>query len=492
MSRRAGLPHGLFARRAPRGWACVAAMLATFATMVAASPPVESERTWLAGDHHVHSRYSVDWDRRESPPAPVIGGESNHPIPLNAQMASRYGLAWMASTDHGGPNHSKLNLERAYPEVLEARRAVPGLVLFYAMELNSPGADHSSLIVPHGEGEARQLYELESRFDRRDAYPEDPARNTEPKMLEALRYMDAQERKPVVIANHPARSAAGPGRYGLTSPAGLRDWNDAAPEVAVGMEGSPGYQAMTLGRDGKPGRAAARANYRRYPTLGGFDQMTARLGGMWDAFLGEGRRWWITANSDSHAHYTEGGPHFWPGEYSKTYVYAARSHDDVLDGLRTGRVFVTTGDLVSELYVTVAVGNSSAAIGGELEVASGADVRVTIRFCDPDGPNHRGDTPSVARVDLIVGQVLGRAADRNADHNPTTRVLQRFAPGQWQVDGECRVMQALLQDVREPLYLRVRGTNGGELEPAPDVAGENPWDDLWFYSNPVFVMPRRT
>ena len=56
--------------------------------------------------------------------------------------------------------------------------------------------------------------------------------------------------------------------------------------------------------------------------MGGFDQMTARLGGFWDSMLGERRRWWITANSDSHIHWTDGGADFWPGEYSKTYVLA--------------------------------------------------------------------------------------------------------------------------------------------------------------------------
>ena len=33
---------------------------------------------------------------------------------MNAVMARRYGLDWMVSTDHGGPNHSKVNLEIAY------------------------------------------------------------------------------------------------------------------------------------------------------------------------------------------------------------------------------------------------------------------------------------------------------------------------------------------------------------------------------------------
>ncbi|MDP5073200.1 MAG: hypothetical protein NWQ61_04705, partial [OM182 bacterium] len=34
---------------------------------------------------------------------------------------------------------------------------------------------------------------------------------------------------------------------------------------------------------------------------------------------------------------------------------------------------------------------------------------------------------------------------------------------------------------------RLRGTNGEELEPTLDEIGEDPWSDLWFYSNPIFV-----
>jgi hypothetical protein len=33
----------------------------------------------------------------------------------------------------------------------------------------------------------------------------------------------------------------------------------------------------------------------------------------------------------------------------------------------------------------------------------------------------------------------------------------------------------------------VRGTATDLLEPRPDEQGENPWDDLWFYSNPIFI-----
>ena len=79
-------------------------------------------------------------------------------------------------------------------------------------------------------------------------------------MIAALKHMQGLDDPPVVIANHPSRTATAYGVYGLVSPHELRDWNDAAPNVAVGMEGAPGHQASGLKPDGsvKPaGRSAA-------------------------------------------------------------------------------------------------------------------------------------------------------------------------------------------------------------------------------------------
>ena len=42
-----------------------------------------------------------------------------------------------------------------------------------------------------------------------------------------------------------------------------------------------------------------------YVTWGGYDWMTATVGGLWDSLLAEGRPWWITANSDSHTVYLD-------------------------------------------------------------------------------------------------------------------------------------------------------------------------------------------
>ena len=53
--------------------------------------------------------------------------------------------------------------------------------------------------------------------------------------------------------------------------------------------------------------------------------MAAKIGGLWDSMLGEGRHWWITATSDSHVNWRDGGGDFWPGENFKTYVKAGKT-----------------------------------------------------------------------------------------------------------------------------------------------------------------------
>ena len=447
---------------------------------------------WLAGDHHVHSHYSVKWShkggkRPDVPPVPRIAGDAIYSIETNAQKARQFGLDWMVNTDHGGPNHSKLNLERAYPDLVKARRTVDDLILFYGMEFDTPGAEHSSLIIPHTHDEAQHLYELESKFANEDAYPPDPARKTEARMLEALAHMRTHHTPPLLIANHPARSMKD-GAYTKYTPAELRNWHTTAPTVAVGMESAPGHQALAIRPDGSIAPDAPRGGYNSTPTYGGFDILTATLGGFWDSMLQEGRRWWITITSDSHRNWRDGGDDFWPGEYSKTYVYAEKTYDAIIDGLRHGRTFVVTGDLISELYVTAQSSSGETGhIGGTLAIKKGDDVEITVRFLDPDGKNARGDAPSVARVDLIAGDVTGPTADPMDDRNETTRVVLRADRQNWQRDGQYYVINHTLKNVENAMYIRIRGTNTDELEPAQDPRGEDPWSDLWFYANPVFI-----
>ena len=443
------------------------------------------EKSWLAGDHHVHSHFSVGWDFLKNPPTPLVGGDAINPIPINAALGRDHGLAWMVTTDHGGPNHSKINRDQAYPELLKSRKAVPEVIQFYGMELNTPGADHSSLIVPHTHDEQHVLFNLEYSFDKLEAFPLDKTRDTEKKMLAALEIMRQLPAPPVVIANHPSRSARDYGQYGADDPAELRRWNNAAPNVAVGMAGAPGHQGVSLSA-AKILVKSSRGAYGVYPTMGGFDQMTAQVGGFWDSMLGEGRRWWITSNSDFHRHHTQSGFDFYPGEYSKTYVFAEKNHDDILSALRAGRVFVTLGDLVSEVDVTIQGNDRMATMGGELVVDKNGIVQVEIRVRDPAGKNANMDQPAVNRIDLIVGHVGTRLQDLSTNSNHSTRVIHRFSANEWTRAGEYLTMRYDLP-VSESMYLRVRGTNTDELEPEKDLPGENPWHDLWFYTNAVFI-----
>ncbi|MCC7199633.1 MAG: phosphoesterase [Gammaproteobacteria bacterium] len=410
-------------------------------------------------------------------------------------MARSFGLKWMVSTDHGGPNHSRIRHDVAYPVLLESRQQVPEVLQFFGMELDAPAGDHGSLIIPRSDGERAQLRDIEFGFSRKDVFPPDPARDQPERMIGALNFMRAQALPPLLIANHPSRSAKAGQAYGRFDPAEFRDWNDAAPQVAVGMEGSPGHQASTLDASGAVDADGRRGGYNKGPpTMGGFDPTTARLGGLWDSMLGEGRGWWITASSDSHYNWREGGDDFWPGEYSKTYVYARTEYADILDGIRHGRVFVTTGDLVSEVDVTVSGSRSrknKAQIGGLLTLARGEDLIVEIRIRDPAGPNAAGRKPAVARVDVIVGELGGPVASRADDRNPTAHVDRRFTAAKWKRKGEVLTMRHVIHRPRHDLYVRIRGTSTDELEPLPDARAEDPWSDLWFYTNPTRVSLRR-
>lgn len=265
---------------------------------VAMSVAQNTRRRWLAGDSHIHSHWSPGYDRTQTPPKPIKGQDASYSTPINARKAREYGLSWIVTTDHGGPNHSKFNLMHAYAELEESRKIVPEVLQFYGMELNLPAMDHHTLIIPHADDEWRTLFNIESQFDANEVWPPDPARHTEAAANQALLYMKTLRRLPLMFANHPSRSAKGMGVYGLDEPRELRNNNDIAPEVYLGMEGAPGHQAGALAPDGSPKLDASgqptgsRGAYRNpgAPTLGGFDQMTAVVGGLWDAMLGEGRR----------------------------------------------------------------------------------------------------------------------------------------------------------------------------------------------------------
>ena len=119
--------------------------------------------------------------------------------------------------------------------------------------------------------------------------------------------------------------------------------------------------------------------------------MTAKVGGLWDALLGEGRNFWIFNNSDYHQYekqykdasgnyYATQSYDFWPGQYAKTWTYAqSATLHGVVNGMRDGNVFVANGDLINGLRFKVTDVTRSATTGQTLKVAHGQTVSVRFR-----------------------------------------------------------------------------------------------------------------
>jgi hypothetical protein len=450
------------------------ALLAAPAT--AASADLDHGRAWQPGDHHVHSEWSVDWDRSTTPPTPIRGGDSSYSRSRNAAQARHFGLRWMVHTDHGGPGHAAVTRDHAYPALLQARREVPEVIQFNGMEFDVPAGEHASLIIAPGPGERDQLVTIERDYSRGEPLQEG-SRDTHQHMLDALAHMRGLRPLPLMLINHPSRTATGAGQWGEVEPAELHAWHAAAPQVLVGMEGAPGHQATRTER-GLYRNVAA-------PTFGGFDQMTTQVGGIWDQMLAAGRHFWITASSDSHVNVRDGGSDFDPGEYSRTYVWARPEADDILDGVRAGRMFAVTGDLIDALELTVQAADGRGAVGrmgDTVAVTAGTPMRVQLRVRRPDGVNAAGQRPVLQQLQLIVGSGSGN------EQVPGMQT-RRFTANEWRQQGAWYQVTWELPAPAAGGFVRARGSNTDEPAPLADVKGEDPWQDLWFHSNPVFIAP---
>ncbi|KOV65954.1 histidinol phosphatase [Streptomyces sp. AS58] len=479
---------------------------------------------WLAGDHHIHTQYSSDGKYR---------------VVDQVRQGARYGMDWLVITDHGSATHARIGVEKVNPDIQRARAAHEDTLVFQGLEWNIPAAEHGTVFVHPGQNEVSVLKQFETDYDGsvKGAGGNSPA--NEALAVAGLAFLSDQvERRKVkdalMLANHPARR-------GVDSPHEIRAWRDATPvshQIAVGFEGAPGHQAAGLPAPLGPGRARgiydnnpSADSFAGYPlesyrTWGGFDWMTATVGGLWDSLIAEGKPWWITANSDSHQVYADtaarGGGNFdangryddpvyggsiditqgdyWPGYYSRTHVGSdGFSYAAVMDGIRAGRIWVDHGQLLSGLDVRVSGGNRWATLGGALHVRKGTRVTLTAEVALAGGPNWAGFTPTVARVDVIQGDVTGAVADKDTFTAPTARVVKSYEVGK--STGTIRLTYDLGR-VDRPVYVRLRGTDGNRngvgpmgaaVDPAGpvlDVVGDaDPWRDLWFYSNPVWVLP---
>jgi hypothetical protein len=294
------------------------------------------------------------------------------------------------------------------------------------------------------------------------------------KTVEALKWMAQNHRNgSYYVPAHLER--AGPfspdGNFGYNVEH-LRDFNNAAPNVAFGFETQPGHGAAN-------NRGEYQVLRNTFPdgtkvdsvggtTFGGTGVYGGIVGGVWDSLLGEGRNWWFFASSDWH---NRGGfgpddrrssQDFYPGEYQRTYVLSegAMKPQNIVDGLRSGNAYSSSGQLIDRLAFVACASNPGelrssksveamavqaatngttvkhtgcATMGQKLVVVPGAEIVVAVALRDPSGSNYAPysfpnpsllqvginqpvNQPVLDHVDLIRGMVTGLRSPGAADY----------------------------------------------------------------------------
>lgn len=403
--------------------------------------------------------------------------------------------------------------EFQYP-VLEAMSELKQKPLFVAVEQVNPGHEHTDVAVIEGQlpvgggGNGTATAEYEYCFDRGSG---DLSRGGDGERFDCAvpgsdlnEFLDPRGQKLVgaynsgqlghqkslegvkwLGANYPQTSFFIPAhveRAGVFNPAGnngfnvehFRNFNNAAPTVAFGMEGGPGHQASST--------RSYRVNSPGGGTYGGAGYYTAKVGGLWDAMLGEGRNFWIFNNSDYHNRGAFGpdAPQStndqYPGEFNKSYTIAKTdggplTTQAIVDGMRSGNSYYVNGDLIDRMAYVVCKANDKgqheggsvgslkyksaieaaaaagtgfehpecAQQGEKLVVTPGQDLVVYMIMRDPQGTNLSPytmpnpslqqigvsiplNTPVLDHVDLIAGKVTGYIA-------PSSPLYAGPAPG---------------------------------------------------------------
>ncbi|MFN3615079.1 MAG: hypothetical protein ACK4WC_11040 [Rubrimonas sp.] len=239
---------------------------------------------------------------------------------------------------------------------------------------------------------------------------------------------------------------------------------------------------------------------------------------VWDALLGEGRRFSIFASSDWHSRGTFGPfepastAHFWPGEYLKIHAYARgtdggynlRAAREVIAGMRAGNSFSVMGDLISELNWVFCQGTACATMGETLRVnPNGPDVEWFVRLRDPQGVNNSPYTfpnpfllqlgqevplnrPVLDNIDIIRGDITGEIRPNDPRYatnvsNPSVEIFASVFRGDFEVDGEYLIKRGTIpaSSFTNDMYFRMRGTNIPKGTPYTTDEQGNPLSDYY-------------
>jgi hypothetical protein len=445
----------------------------------------------------------------------TIGGNNEIGVPTWNESGI-FGSAILGDEVSGGRNMWRWQSVRdySYPFIARFNEVNATTILsIQGLEWNPPGHEHSSAAVITGQfdggNNASAMAQFEYMFDNNDSDKTGGAEqgwvkstlSGHAKSMEAAEWLQKNHRyTSYLVPAHPERQ----NRWTV---ADYRDLNDVAPDVFVAFESIPGHQSSSSRGSYGDGAYGGR-------THGGAGVQSGVIGNVWDAMLSEGRRFWLVANSDFHSL----GGDYYPGQYQKTYIaMKERTAQGFVDGLRSGNLYTVHGDIIDRLEFSA--GNATM---GQTYTTDGNSVKVRILVRDPETNNNNVYTsltnPSLDHIDLIAGKMRDKVEKGTSEYSngeyADVKVIARFdskggvkdAAGitstKWEDLGGGLKLVEYTVAIEGDTYFRLRGTNHGlgvvgetdaNGNPEVDVNGnslEKAFEDLWFYSSPVFVRVR--
>lgn len=530
----------------------VALSLATIMLMQNTMPLLaknNEEGKWMSGEYHTHTTQSKDAGEKITTTEHILdvafkeadftseswSQAATWELPTQTTDADGAAFDYLVLANHLRPSfrnpdgktqdlafYQGLQQEINKVKVLQEEGKYEDKLIFSGFEWDMLGLDHAAvgIIAPNEEQMIEGIKEFEYRYSKEtkdtyftneetEKYGKRYNENIKENTFHAIGWLKENYPDSYVLINHPARKNGGESELKIED---IRRMNDIAPNIVFGFEGILGNQMSN------DGRGESKEVY------GGADGMLAEVGGMWDALLGEGRRFFTFANSDFHFKVRKdptGGSYsgYWPGEYSRNYTWVeGNTMKDLADGLRSGKSFAVTGDLIDALDFRAKGKSEEVEMGDTLKVQKGEEVTLTVRFKSPEVNNYQTlfgtdtDTTNevaVDHIDLISGEVTGKiSANSEAytnDKNETTKVIQTFTSEDWITDEEGYNTLTFTVKADKDRYYRLRGTNlevsvegqtdemGNPLRdemkerPSADSINDHNYSDLWFYGNPIFV-----
>ncbi len=518
-------------RRAALTLATVTAVLVTAASVAAHPAPAQAQGRWMSGDLAAHT-VLTDGKNVQS----EILSNSMSAVPFG------FGLNYFANAEPGGVSkHNAQGLSflatpsiwrwqslalYSFPAVQQAREDYPGRLIIQGLQWNAPAHGQVDVGIVGAVNEPVGISNFEYLYDRLDT---DTSRAGEsiPAVYDTPTPSPSPTETPIIVPAQPFDKdnttaqgtldgiaslednyadqsyalIAHPSRDLNWSIGDLRALQDAAPDVVSGFEGFPGDQAAAarggygnyFDASGNPVSDATTADPARTDlarTYGGADDMVAKVGGVWDALLGEGRHWFVYGNSDYKWWTTQykdptnsfvvgaSFSDFWPGQYDKTWTYVpSKGYNGLVSAIKSGDSFIANGDLINALNFKAALGKTSRTMGHMLTVKKGQKIVLTIAFKSPS-TNNNGDRVRVNHVDLITGNVTGLIDPANPayasnDSNASAVVEKTFARKQMHLIKGWEVMTVAFKP-QSSMYFRLRGTNLAANSGQPDRQRRQP------------------